>query len=111
LDPDEVDRSNRITPIMPIPEWLREIDEREPPRGDEPAPDDGELGFWNAPPRYSVTSFSLAPPALAPAPPRIRVWNARLLFGAILCAVVTLLGVEASSFVRGAGATHTLRAR
>jgi hypothetical protein len=92
---------------MPIPEWLRELDERERPPSDNPAGDDGELGFWNAPPRYSVTSLSLAPPA----PPRMRVWNARLLFGAILCAVVTLLGVEASSFLRGASAMRALRAR
>jgi hypothetical protein len=35
----------------------------------------------------------------------MRVWSARLLFGAVLCAVVTLLGFEATSWLQGAAAT------
>jgi hypothetical protein len=111
--PPERDGSARITPVMPIPEWLREIDERNPsPLGDpEAAIEDTEHGFWNAPPRYSVTSvtgLSLIPAPVVPAPPRLRVWSARALFSAILCVVVMLLGVEASSLMHGAVATHSL---
>lgn len=95
----EEDKASRITPVMPIPDWLREIDERNPSGQPETALEE-EHGFWNAPPRYSVTGLSLMPdPIVVPAPPRVRVWSARVLFSAILCAVVMLLGVEASSVV------------
>jgi hypothetical protein len=104
----ENDATSRITPVMPIPEWLREHDDRESPIVGDPASDESEHGFWNAPPRYSVTSFSLPPVPVVSAPPRIRVWSARLLFGAVLCAVVALLGFEATSWVHSAAAAHTL---
>ena len=64
----ENDATSRITPVMPIPDWLREHDERESPIVGDPASDESERGFWNAPPRYSVTSFSLPPVPVAPAP-------------------------------------------
>ena len=111
--PPEHDGSARITPVMPLPDWLREIDERNstPLCDPEAAIEDTEHGFWNAPPRYSVTSvtgLSLIPAPVVPAPPRLRVWSARALFSAILCLVVMLLGVEASSLVHSAVATRSL---
>jgi hypothetical protein len=103
----ENDATSRITPVMPIPDWLPERDRESPVVGDL-ASDESEHGFWNAPPRYSVTSFSLPPVAVVSAPARIRVWSARLLFGAVLCAIVALLGFETTSWVHSAAAAHTL---
>jgi hypothetical protein len=106
-EPSEEDGSARITPVVPVSDWLRERDERESPAVGDPASEESECGFWNAPPRYSVTNLSLMPAAALPAPPRTRVWSARLLFGAVLCAVVTLLGFETTTWVHNAAATHT----
>lgn len=101
-EPEQREGADRITPVMPIPEWLRDTDEREPAQVGDPAAEDTELGFWNAPPRYSVIGPSLPPAVLVSSPSRVRVWSARVLFSAVLCAVVTLLGVEASSLLHGA---------
>ncbi|HEX3854043.1 MAG TPA: hypothetical protein VHW01_23930 [Polyangiaceae bacterium] len=104
----EGDGSSRVTPVMPIPDLIRERDEGESLAVGDPASDESERGFWNAPPRYSVTGLSLIPAAVLPPPPRIRVWSARLLFGAVLCAVVALLGFETASWAHDATATHAL---
>jgi hypothetical protein len=102
-EPEERAGTSRITPVMPIPDWLREQEQSENRHPTpEPESDETEHGFWNAPPRYSVAGPSLMPATPLPSPPRWRVWSARLLFSAILCAVVGLLGVEASSLDRGA---------
>ena len=102
-EPDERDGTSRITPVMPILDWLREQEQGENRHpAYEPEPDETEHSFWNTPPRYSVVGLSLIPATPLPSPPRWRIWSARLLFGAILCAVVGLLGIEASSLVRGA---------
>jgi hypothetical protein len=98
---------SRVTPVMPIPDWLREIDEQEA-RAHDTHSEETEHQFWDAPPRYSRTSvLSLAPAALR-APSRWRVWGARLLFGTIFCAVVGLLGFETTSVVRGASLTSAV---
>src|SRR5882724_6577659 len=102
-EPKETDGTSRITPLIPIPDGLREQDQgenRHPTNA--PASDESEHGFWNAPPRYSVAGLSLMPATPWASPPRWRVWSARLLFSAILCVVVGLLGIEAISLVRGA---------
>jgi hypothetical protein len=94
---------------MPIPDWLREQDDSENRHpAHELESDESEHGFWNAPPRYSVAGLSLMPATFVASPPRWRVWSARLLFGAILCVVVGLLGLEATPLVRGALTAHTL---
>jgi hypothetical protein len=109
LEPEERDGASRITPVMPIPEWLREPDEcenRHPTN--EPDSDESEHSFWNTPPRYSVAGLSLAPARLFASSPRWRLWSARVLFSAILCVVVALLGIETVSLVRGALAARRL---
>src|SRR5882724_10622009 len=105
--PEERDGASRITPVMPIPDWLREQDESENRHpANELSSDETEHGFWNGPSRYSVAGLSLIPRTLLASPPRWRVWSARLLFGAVLCAVVGLLGIEAVSLVRSASAAR-----
>jgi hypothetical protein len=106
-EPEERDGTSRITPVMPIPDWLREQDQSENRHpAHEPEPDETEHSFWNAPPRYSVAGLSLIPATPLASPPRWRIWCARLLFSAILCAVVGLLGIETSSLLQGASAAR-----
>jgi hypothetical protein len=100
---DRADGQTRVTPVMPIPDWLRERDHEDQalhtPRGAHPEVDEHE--FWDTPPRYSLTNLpSLAPVALRPVPSRWRIWTAQSLFGAILCVVVALLGLEILSLTR-----------
>jgi hypothetical protein len=93
---------------MRAPEWPQARDEGENPTAVDPAADESENGFWSAPPRYSVVNLSFPPADAIPAPPPIRVWGARLLFGAVLCTVVTLLVFETTSWLHGATATRAL---
>jgi hypothetical protein len=95
---------------MPIPDWFRELDEKEERAPHDAHSEETEHQFWDAPPRYSRTSvLSLAPAALR-APSRWRVWGARLLFGTIFCTVVALLGFETMSTVRGGSLTSSVSA-
>ena len=99
---------SRVTPVMPIPDWLRELDEKEARAPHDAHSEETEHQFWDAPPRYSRTSVLSLAPAARRAPSRWRVWSARLLFGTIFCAVVALLGFETTSVVRGASLTSAV---
>jgi hypothetical protein len=91
----------RVTPLAEPPDWLRNsgrdglpIDGGEPHRAVEEQ-------FWNEPPRYSLTGIrSLLPEAMVIAPSRLRLWGARLLFAATLCAVFALLALELSRVIK-----------
>lgn len=90
---------------MPPPNWLDEHNDTVPvPKAV------GEDVFWSTPPRYSVMNLaSLPPEPLRPVPPPRHTWSARLLFGMISCAVLTLVALEMKAFCGGAPATfaHT----
>lgn len=88
---------SRVTPVMPVPEWLRDL--ATDPDPSDSAQDDGEESqFWNTPPRYSLTNIaSLAPAPRTRARSRWHVWSARVLFATISCAVVALLVLELRS--------------
>jgi len=100
---------SRVTPVMPVPNWLRALDENEPPRDMSTTPSDAdESVFWDTPPRYSVTNLaSLAPAPLVRAPSPWRIWSARLLFAIISCVIVVLLGFELRSLSEHAPVTPT----
>jgi len=90
-------RQSRVTPVMPVPKWLRDL-AAEPATSDPALDEVQESQFWDTPPRYSVTSIpSLAPAPLMRAPSRWHVWSARALFATISCAVVALLVLELRS--------------
>jgi hypothetical protein len=88
---------SRVTPVMPVPKWLRDLD-AEPATPDSAQDDLDENQFWDTAPRYSVTNLaSVVPAPLLPAPSRWHVWSARVLFATITCSVVALLVLELRS--------------
>ena len=106
LDNPEAGQS-RVTPVMPVPEWLRDL-ATEPDPSDSAQDDAEESQFWNTPPRYSLTNVaSIAPAPRMRAPSRWHVWSARVLFATISCAVVALLVLELKSLSGGAPLTPT----
>ncbi|HTA93561.1 MAG TPA: hypothetical protein VK745_28480 [Polyangiaceae bacterium] len=108
LEPPPPEGDGRVTPVMPIPDWLRELDEQATGPARREPPEDTEDRFWNEAPRYSVVNFpSLMPLAPPPVPSRLRVWGARLVFCTVFCAVVALLGFETASLLRSAGPTRS----
>jgi hypothetical protein len=106
LDDPEAGQS-RVTPIVPVPEWLRDL-AAEPATSDSAQDDGEESQFWNTPPRYSLTDVaSIAPAPRMRAPSRWHVWSARVLFATIACAVVMLLVLELRSLSGQAPLTPT----
>ena len=88
----DVAAERRITPLVPTPsEWLRDF-------GSEPLPRPAATGvediFWDAPPRYSITTPLSVPPVALPTPSRARRWGARILFVVLAGGVATVLGAE-----------------
>jgi len=106
LDDPEAGQS-RVTPVMPVPEWLRDLG-TDPDPSDSVQDDGEESEFWNTPPRYSLTNVaSIVPAPRLRAPSRWHVWSARMLFATISCAVVALLVLELRSLSGGASLTPT----
>jgi hypothetical protein len=105
LDESDEAANSRVTPVMPAPNWW-EFDDAAPAnwweRVDDaptlvpPQPVVDEGAYRGTAPRYSLL-VSLAPPALAQPRSGHRAWGARLLFAAVLSAVVALLALEGSS--------------